>query len=226
MTPAKSVGRTVGALLILQMAGLIVPFVLLHPLTSAYFLVDAAPAAQQIRIAVLLLFANCALTIAISILSWKILREYSSAMALLLVIAAVVMFTLQAMDNIQIVSMLSLSERHASGVGARELGALASVFGTARKWTHYSELVSIDLWILLFHYSLYRFALVPRIIAGFGMLTVAIHFTALVLPMMLGLSGITPLGATMALGHLFVAGWLLPKGFAVQDSANRTAACT
>ena len=36
MKSAKSTGRMIGVLLFVQLAGLIVPFVLLHPLTSVH----------------------------------------------------------------------------------------------------------------------------------------------------------------------------------------------
>ena len=96
MKSAKSVGRIIGMLLGVQLAGLIVPFVLLHPLTTGArdFLSNAAAASLQIKVAVFLLFANCALTIGISIAAWPIFRQYSEAMALWLVAASVIMFTL------------------------------------------------------------------------------------------------------------------------------------
>ena len=68
MKSAKSTGRMIGVLLFVQLAGLIVPFVLLHPLTSGPrdYLANAAGASFQLKVAVFLLFANCALTIAIT----------------------------------------------------------------------------------------------------------------------------------------------------------------
>jgi hypothetical protein len=47
--PAKSVGRIVGVLLLVQLAGLIVPFVMLHPITrgSQVWLANAAASSFQ-----------------------------------------------------------------------------------------------------------------------------------------------------------------------------------
>src|SRR5882724_6808951 len=119
MKSAKSPGRLIGVLLFLQLAGLIVPFVLLHPLTTGPqdFLANAAGASFQIRVAVFLLFANCALTIGISIAAWPLFRQYSERMALWLVAASVIMFALQAVDNAHILSMMSLSQRYVEGGG-------------------------------------------------------------------------------------------------------------
>ncbi|MBI1748879.1 MAG: hypothetical protein HYR55_20185 [Acidobacteria bacterium] len=97
MKSARRVGRLIGMLLFVQLAGLIVPFVLLFPLTRGprYFLANAAGSSFQIKLAVFLLFANCALTIGIAIAAWPVFRRYSEAMALLLVAVGVIMFSLK-----------------------------------------------------------------------------------------------------------------------------------
>jgi hypothetical protein len=93
--PAKSVGRIVGVLLLVQLAGLIVPFVMLHPITrgSQVWLANAAASSFQIKTAVFLLFANTALTIGIAVAAWSVVRRHSVQMALWLVALAVIMFT-------------------------------------------------------------------------------------------------------------------------------------
>jgi hypothetical protein len=216
MKSAKSVGRIIGILLLVQLAGLIVPFVLLLPLTRGPrdFLANAAGASFQIKVAVFLLFANCAVTIGIAIAALPVFRQYSDAMALLLVAVGVIMFSLQAVDNVHILSMLSLSQQYAQAGGPNELfQTLAAVVGSTRRWAHYSELLVIDAWILVFYSLLYRFALVPRALAAFGLLTVMLHFTGIMLPLWLGYRSVTLMGATMALSHIALALWLVAKGF-------------
>ena len=215
MRSAKRSGRIIGMMLLVQLLGLIVPFVLLLPIVSRDYLASAAAASFQIKLAVFLLFANCALTIGISIAAWPIFRQYSSGLALLLVAVSVIMFSLQAVDNAHILSMLSLSERYAQAGGPEQLfQALAAVVGSTRKWGHYSELLVIDAWIFLLYILLYRFAIVPRALAAFGLITVMLHFTGITLPLFLGYRSVTLMGATMALSHVAVALWLLAKGFA------------
>src|SRR6266511_749248 len=182
MRSAKSTGRIIGMLLSIQLAGLIVPFVLLHPLTSGSrdFLENAARASVQIRVAVFLLLVNCALTIGIAIAALPVFRRHSEALALWLVAAAVIMFSLQAVDNAHILSMVSLSQQYAQAGGPDELfQTLAAAVGSSRKWTHFSELLVIDCWIFLLYISLYRSALVPRALAIFGLITVIVHFAAI-----------------------------------------------
>ena len=216
MKSAKSTGRLIGVLLVVQLAGLIVPFVLLHLVTTAPrdYLANAAGSSLQIKVAVFLLFANCALTIGIAIAAWPLFRQYSEAMALWLVAASVIMFTVQAVDNAHILSMLCLSQQYVQSGGPDELfQTLAAVVGSTRRWAHFTELLVIDAWIFLLYISLYRFAVVPRPLAVFGLLTVVLHFTAIPLRGFLGYRLVTPMGVPMGLSHLALALWMMAKGF-------------
>src|SRR5205085_10051094 len=114
MLSRKSMGRIIGALLVLQLAGLMLPFILLHPLlVPPGFLENGAVVASQIKIAVFLFFANCALTIGIALGAFQIFRQYSYPMALWLVALSIIMFVFQAVDNIYLLSMVSLSQEYA-----------------------------------------------------------------------------------------------------------------
>src|SRR5436309_3498859 len=189
MHSTRTRGRLVGALLFMQLAGLIVPFVLLQlpAMGPQNYLANAAAASFQIKVAVFLLFANCALTIGITIAAFRVFRQYNEALALWILAVSLLMFLLQAVDNVHILTMLSLSQQYAQAGGPTELfQTLAAVVGSTRRWVHFTELLVIDAWIFLLYISLYRFALVPRALAAFGLLTVVLHFTAIPLRGFLG----------------------------------------
>ncbi|HEY0375994.1 MAG TPA: DUF4386 domain-containing protein [Pyrinomonadaceae bacterium] len=221
LRPAKSIGRIIGILLVVQLAGLIVPFVLLHPMTTVDFLSNAAGSYSQIQVAVFLLFANCALTIGISVAAFPVFREHSPAAAVLLVAVSAIMFSLQAVDNAHLMSMLSLSQQYVEAAGRDELfQTLSAAVRSTRRWVHYSELLAIDAWIFLLHGLLYRFRLVPRALAAFGLLTVALHFSGITLPLFLGYPSVTLLGVPMAFSHIALAAWLLTRGFKERTSSQ------
>ena len=90
MRPARTSGRVVGLMLIVQLVGLILPFVLLLPITAPDFLDGATRVAAQVRIAVLLLLANGGLTIGISLAALPLLRNRSETAALGLVALSVI----------------------------------------------------------------------------------------------------------------------------------------
>ena len=81
-----------------------------------------------------------------------------------------------------------------------------------RRRTHYHVLLTIDSWIFTLYVLLFRFRLVPRALAVFGLLTVLLHFAAIPLPMFLGYRGVSPLGVPMALSHITLAVWLIARG--------------
>ncbi len=108
-------------------------------------------------------------------------------MTLWLLAASVLMFLLQAVDNVHGLSMLSLSQQYAQAGGPDGLfQTLAAVVGSTRRWAHTTELLAIDWWIFMRYGVLYRFALVPRALAAFGLITVVLHVTGIPLPGLLG----------------------------------------
>jgi hypothetical protein len=221
MPAAKRVGRIIGMLLFVQLVGLTVPFILLLPLATTGFLETAAGLASQIRVAVLLLFANGAVTIGIAIAAFPVVRESGLRMALGLLAASVLWFAMQAVDNAHILSMLSLSQRYAEGgaSNAELFGALGALARSSRRWAHYTELLVIEAWFLVFYGLLFRLSLIPRLLAGFGLMMVIVHAAGITLPVFTGYGSMPTLGFALALSHLSVGGWLVAKGF---DEAHCT----
>jgi len=223
MSSAKSIARVVGLLLLLHMAlGLIVPFAMLERVRGAAgFLAGAAGSAGVVRAAVLLLFVGSAMAIGIAIAAWPVFRRYSSAMALWLLALAAAGFSLQAVDNAAILSMLSLSQEYATAdAGKTELfEALALVAGSARRWAHYSALLMVGSWIFLLYALLYRFRLVPRALAGFGLVASLLQITAVTLRGLLGYAPLTVLAMPLAPAYVALALWLMLKGFDERQGA-------
>lgn len=213
----KSVGRTVGVLLLIHLAaGLTAPFILLLPLIAPPgFLANGAGVPNQVRGAVLLLFVGSAIAIGITCTAWPVFRQYSSAMALWLLSLAAASFSLQAVDNAHLLSMLSLSQEYAkAGSDKADLfQALAVVVGSARKWAHYSFLLVVGSWILLFHTALYRFRLVPRALAAFGLVGSLLQITGVTLRALFGYPPETRLAMPLAPAYVALAVWLIVKGF-------------
>jgi hypothetical protein len=214
---ARSVGRIVGMLLLVHLAaGLMVPFVLLDRVRRpAGLLAGAAGNSAQVRAAVLLLFVGSAVSIAIAIAALPVFRRYSSAMALWLLALAVAGFSLQAVDNGALLSMLSLSQEYAKADAAKvELyQVLAVVVGSARKWAHYTALLVAVSWILLLYSLLYRFRLVPRALAAFGLVASMLQITGVPLRGLLGYPPETRLAMPLAPAYVALAVWLMVKGF-------------
>jgi uncharacterized protein DUF4386 len=168
-----------------------------------------------VRAAVLLFFVGSAMAIAVASTGWRVFRQYSSAMALWLVALAVAAFSLQAVDNAHILTMLSLSQEYVSaGAAKAELfQGLALVVGASRKWSHYASLLTVGCWILLLFTLLYRFRLVPRALAVFGMLGAVLQIAGVSVRGLLGHPPETRLAMPLAPAYILVAVWLIIRGF-------------
>lgn len=213
-------GRWSGGLLLAQIAGLIGPFILLLPLVRLGPLetIDSAQM-PEVKAAVYWLALNSLTALAITTASWRSLAGHKGLRAALLAMAAAV-FIFQLIDNAHILTLASL---HSSGAGDGDATrVLTEAAQVTRGWIHRSELLAVDLWVSMFYLAAWRARLLPQWLAGAGLLTVALHFFVLVVPMFLGLQGVAALGATMALTHLTSGVWLLMHGYGAIGRLDRT----
>jgi hypothetical protein len=93
------------------------------------------------------------------------------------------------------------------------LRSLALVVGSSRKWAHYSALLVVGSWILLLYFALYRFRLVPRVLAGFGLLGSLGQIAGVTIRGFLGYPPLTVLAMPLAPAYVALALWLIFKGF-------------
>jgi len=215
MNTTKNTGRVVGALLILQLVGMYFAFSTLMPILTSDYMMQAVAAEPSVRFAVILLFINSAITLAMSIGVWPHLREYSTRLAIWVLAFGIIWFVIQAVDNAHILSMLSLSKQHASDGGANRefFSVLGSQVRSTRVWMHFTELLVIDLWFGLFYWALFAFRFIPRLLGGLALLGVLLHLIGISFSAFVGYSIIWPLAYPLAISYLIIGGWLTVKGF-------------
>jgi hypothetical protein len=179
MEPASRAGRIIGALILAQMVGgALVNFVLTAPLFGTPgFLVNAPPHSQQIGVSALLGLTFGALAVAIAILAFPIFSRHSQALALWFFALAVVSFSIAAVEQMNVMSMLSLSEAYAKASAADRapFQALRVVVASARNWAHFLGRTFDGITIFVLYLALFRSALAPRALAAFGMVAVLLQ---------------------------------------------------
>jgi hypothetical protein len=227
MESTNRAGRILGALILAQMVGsFLVNFVLTAPLFGTPgFLESAAANSRQIGFSVLLGLALGASSVAIAITAFPVFRPHSQAMALWLVALAVVSFSLTVVEHMNVMSMVSLSEAYAkAGAAQREqFQALRVVVASARNWAHFVGLIIHGITLFVLYAVLYRFALVPRVLAAFGLVAVLLQITVVARPLF-GDPVVFPLLAPLGLSQLALALWLLIKGFPQMNRDTSTGA--
>jgi hypothetical protein len=135
-------------------------------------------------------------------------------MALWFAALAVVSLSVTVVENISVMSMLSLSEAYAKANAAeRDLfQALRVVVAPGRNWAHYIGLIVAGSTLFVLYAVLYRFALIPRALAAFGLAAVMLQLTAVAIPLF-WCSIVFLLLAPLGVSQLILALWLLTKGF-------------
>lgn len=217
MTSAKSAGRIVGGLILMEMVSAVGEnFGLLGPINkpAPEFLVTAAANATQVSAAVLVELLTGAATMAIAITAWPVFKRYSQPLALWQLLLATVGVSLVVLECTTLLSMLSVSRAYTAahvtdGALYPALGAMA---GAARHWAHYMNLIIGGCGLAIFYSVLCRFALVPRALAAFGIAATLLQITAVTLPLF-GHDIMFTLLAPLGISQLLLAVWLLAKGF-------------
>jgi hypothetical protein len=227
VTTSKSVGRAIGLLLLVQLvAGLILPYVLLLPISApaGAFLDNAAAMALTVRLSVLMLFVGGAASLAIAIAAWPAVRERQPQLGLWLLALAATNFTLQMVENAHWLSLLSMSQAHApaDAVETAMIRPLALAAHASFLWAHYSHILIVVAWLFTLYLLLYRCAMVPRWIAAFGMGAALLHFIGFTAPAFGGYLMPYPdlFGAPLGIASLVLALLLIARGFVNAGSRN------
>ena len=223
MRSPRTTGRIVGILLLAHFAtGLFTPYVILRPLNDPMTFAGNDPAhAALVRFAVMLLFIGGAIPIAITVAARQIFRRYLPALTLWLLAFAVANLALQCVENAAWMSMFSLSQAYGKAA-AGELGFYSLIAASVRwnwKWVHYTHLLVMVTWMLIFFVALWRSALLPRSFAALGMLTALMQITGITLPQFIPYP--TPpmivMGLPLGIVYLTTSIWLLVKGFSESE---------
>ena len=215
MTSAKSVGRVIGLALSVQV--LLAPpvyFAWMRPITGSRFLAESSGIAPLVRVSLLLTFLLSAMTFTAAIAALPVFRTYSERMAVSYLALSVIGVSTLAMENIVIRSMLALSEEYAkSGTANPLLQVLGGIVRETWLGAHFTNLTVSHGTVFLLFVILYRFALVPRLLAGLGMTASALSTAAAAMPL-LGGDFVFQLVAPTGLCIVALILWLLARGFA------------
>ncbi len=212
-------GRLIGIMIIIQMVGgILVNFVLEAPLFGAPgFLVNAASHSRQIGLAAVLGLIIEALWVGIAITAFPVFFQRVRAMALWFIALAVVVLAVAVVENAAVMSMVSLSEAYAKANAAdgEPLEMVRVAVASARNWPHFMGRIFDGVTIFVLYAVLYRMSLIPRALAGFGLIAAMLQVAGVAMPLF-GHDVVFPMLAPLGLSQLILAVWLMTKGFRSQ----------
>lgn len=219
--------RLIGLLLLFHfVSGLIVPYILLHPVAgrAGAFLETAAPMEGTIRLCVLMLFVGSACALLIAVRMWAVIGE-RQGLGLLVVALAATSFTLQLVEIANWLSLLSISQAYAAAAPGGQVAfetISAAAYATFR-WVHYSHIFMAVLWLFSLYLAFHRAGLVPKLLAAVAMAGVPLHLIGIVIPVFAGfrMPNRDLFGAPLGVATIIIALWLIVKGG--DASGSRTA---
>src|SRR5204863_10084316 len=128
---------------------------------------------------------------------------------------------LAVVENAAVMSMVSLSEAYAKANAAErvQLEMVKVIVASSRNWPPFMARMFDGVTIFVFYAVLYRFALIPRALAGLGVIAVTLQITAIAITLF-GHDVIFPMLAPLGLSQLLVAVWLIARDFRRQTNAE------
>ena len=146
-----------GALMLTQIVGGVASnFVLTAPLFEPPgFLETAAPNSTQIAISVLLAIALAGITVAIAAITFPVIWKRSQPLAVLLAAFAAAGMAVGVLEQINVMSMVSLSQAYVKvSIAEREnFQLLRGIVAASRNWSHYVNLVLAGCTLLAVSYT-------------------------------------------------------------------------
>ena len=126
----------------------------------------------------------------------------------------IVGFIILAIDNVFVLSLLSLSEWHTnSGISATtQFQTIGAVLYETRWWSHYLEMFVACFPLFVFYFALFRAKLIPKFISLWGIVSVVLMNIAILLAIF-DQGTLMVLFTPLALNQLVLFPWLIFKGF-------------
>ena len=225
MSSSRMTAISVGALFLISYTGFIIGTALVAPsLDPATDLAAIQSNEQQLVAGALLLFVNMAAIIGIGALLFPMLKAHGEGIALWYVGFRILEAAAYAVAIVSTLSLVAVSG--ASAASATASANAEALRGLALAQNDGARIMATVAFVVaapVLYVLLYRSKLVPRFISVWGLVAVAM----LVLANVLGIdvtAGFQPaalLYVPIALNELFLAGWLIIRGFG--EAATRRA---
>lgn len=212
---SKTIGRVSGVALLAQVVIAAVVYTrLIAPGVGPDFLTTAAPHAAQVRIGLVLLYAAWAMTMTVAIVTLPLFRAHSDRLAFLYLALSAASGATLAAEIVAGRDMLALSMEYAKlttpDASFELLGGLSRRHRAA---AHFANIAIAHAAVLVMWIILLRARLVPRLLAGFGVVAEVIALSA-ILASHAGVPFRFVFLQPVAVSMLLLIAWLLWKGFA------------
>ena len=221
----RRVARMVGAcFLISNIVFILGAVVFLEPVLGAADVLGQVSANRTpIILGALLEILNAVAYLGIAVLMFPIFKRRYESLALGYVSFRILEFVMQILADLSPLALITLGDAAvgSSPAEAASFQATSALLLAQRAWAFQMISVTFGLGALLFYIMLYRSKLVPRFISVWGLVGAAVVLVNTLFDMF-GLT-LPNLGVIMLLNELFLALWLIVKGFDPSALVSETA---
>ncbi len=226
MKSIKKTARILGVLLLIQfIIGISINQFLLGPIIFASdFLTNVSANATQVILSVLLGLMGSAVSVGIAVMLLPVFKQYHKEIAIWYLAFSIIGFTISVIDNIGVLSVLSLSQEYVKATDTDYFQTLGTILYAIRWWTHYLDMLIACFALPVFYYVFYTSKLIPRFISVWGLAGIALMLTGILLTIFDQGTHDTEMILLLPLGlnRLFLAIWLMVKGFNSHQIAPQT----
>jgi len=224
--PTKKTARIVGTLFLISYAGVFIGSEISGSVIDSDPLLNAYPDRGQLNVGVLVEMINEVAIVGIAVLLYPLLRKVSEGVALFYVGLRVLEAGFLMMAKVSSLSLVDVSEDFlAAGTTDTSTYEAASSLAIAqRDAAFYIGAIAFIVGGIALYYLLLRSELVPRFISIWGLLAIG----SLIVANALGTPDVTEefgpavlLYLPIILNELFLAGWLLVKGFTPPEDKTK-----
>lgn len=217
MSPFRTTAAAVGALFLLSYAGFSTGMALVAPsLDPSADLASIAADEPRLIAGALFLFVNMAAIVGIAALLFPVMRPHGEGVALWYIGFRILEAAAFVIGSVGILSLISVSEASTAAASSAPVSeGLRSMALAVNWWAGKLATVAFILGAVTLYSLLYRSGLVPRFISAWGLVAVGLLIVAnaLAVDVTAGFQPLALLYAPIALNELFLAGWLLVRGF-------------
>lgn len=168
---------------------------------------------NRVVIGVLLELMNGVAYLGITVVMYTIMRSNFERIAIAYVAFRVMEFVMQVLADLSPLSLLTLGEEfvNVSPTNVSTFEITGSMLLADRAWAFQMISITFGLGALCFYFMLYHSKLIPRFISVWGLIGATVVLLSVISDMFV--LNIPDLGLIMLLNELFLAVWLIIKGF-------------
>ena len=218
MSSFRTTAAAVGALFLISYTGFTIGTALVLPSLDPSTDLAAIRANEQELIAgAVLLFVNMAAIVGIAALLFPVMKPHGEGLALWYIGFRILEAAAFVVGTVSVLSLISVSEASivAGAPSAPVYEGLRGAAVAGNWWSGKMATVAFIFGAVALYGLLYRSRLVPRFIAAWGFVAVVMLIVAnlLAVDVTAGFQPLALLYVPIALNELFLAGWLLVRGF-------------